>query len=146
MKRFHSPLIRVLRLRQQTERMARLRVSHARNELNSAEDNVKAAQLLAARQTAYLESRLQSPGASLMVQLSQLDLAAVTEIVRRRLVEQSAAAERLNTSVDAYRVAQREREVVEKAVARHLDEHRRSNARAAAVELQEWSLRTKTSS
>lgn len=146
MKRFHSPLLRVLRLRQQSERMARLKVAQARGELNAVEERVEIAKDSAAQCSAALERRLASPGVAFMIQLSQQELTAATATVHQLLDERRQAESQLKISVDAYHVAQREREVVEKAVARHRDEHRRSNARAAAVELQEWSLRPKSSS
>lgn len=146
MKRFHSPLTRVLRLRQQTERMSRLQVARARSELNQAVDQLAAAQLAAERTASVLESQLLHPSSSLMIGQAQLELADAVFVVQQRLSERSDAEERLRASIEAFRIAQRDREIVEKAVARHRDEHRRSNARAGAIELQEWALRPAASS
>ncbi len=145
MKRFHSPLTRVLRLRQQTERMVRLQVARTRSELDAADACVAAARISVERQVAELEVRLARPGASLVVQQANLAIQATEAIVLQLAEARTAAAERLKVAVDAYRVAQQERETVERAAERHRQEHRRGNARAAAVELQDWILRSKSS-
>jgi hypothetical protein len=135
-----------LRLRQQTEQMARLVVSQARSNLNAADARLADARTSAARREADLESRLMQPGASQIVQQAQLELGAAALIVQQHILERTVVAERLKDSVDAYRIAQREREIVERVVLRHRDQHRRSLSRAAAIELQEWALRPKPSS
>ncbi len=145
MKRFRSPLMPVLRLREQTERMARLQVARLRSELDAAEACVAAARISVERQVAELGERLARPGASLVVQQANLAIQAAETVVIQLTEAHTAAAVRLKTAVDAYRVAQQERETVERAVERHRQEHRRDNARAAAVELQDWILRPKPS-
>ncbi len=145
MKRFHSPLTRVLRLRGQTERMARLQVARSRSELDAADACVAAARISVERQVAELEERLTKPGAFLVVRQANLAIQATETIILQLADARAIAAERLNVAIDAYRLAQQERETVERAVERHRQEHRRGNARAAAVELQDWILRSKPS-
>ncbi|MGE0375190.1 MAG: hypothetical protein AB7I48_01770 [Planctomycetaceae bacterium] len=145
MKRFHTPLLRLLRLRQQTERMMRLQVARKRGEFDAAAKRLAAAQRAVAQRTSELESRLVRPGASLLVQQALLELHAGESAVQQRFDEQSTAAEQLSTTVGAYRVAQQEREKVERAVEQRRIEHRRDSVRAAAVELQEWAVRPKSS-
>ncbi|MBX3436548.1 MAG: hypothetical protein KF861_03590 [Planctomycetaceae bacterium] len=141
MKRFHSPLSRLLRVRQQLQRMARLQVAQARAAFDTASARTAAAQRQAALQTGALESRLTQPGPPFLVQQSLFELRALESMVHHCREVEAEAAERLKTSVEAYRAAQRAAETVERAVERHRQDHRRDSARAMAVELQEWAMR-----
>lgn len=141
MRRFQTPLLRLLRVRRQAERMARLEVARARSEVAAAQLRLAAAQQGAEQVSEEIELRLRRPGTTLLIQQAVLELQLQQAMVERRLAEHFAAEGRLNASIATYRLAQQEREKVERAVDQRRHEHHRESLRIAAVELQEWAVR-----
>lgn len=146
MKRFRSSLTRLLRLRRQQERLAQMQVGQARSAWNCANGRLTDAQVSRDRQAAEMEARWRRAGNLAIVLQAKLELAEAETHVERLHKARASASERLTASVHAYRMAQQERELIERAVERQRREHRRRRARAATVELQEWALRPQPSS
>ncbi|MCA9075332.1 MAG: hypothetical protein KDA93_09885 [Planctomycetaceae bacterium] len=141
MKRFHSPLQRLLRLREQAERMTQLSVSRARANVDASASRLAAVEDVEEGQLCELTQRLNQSEQLLI-------LAQINDSYREQQVHvQSARAEQAmfqSLVVDAIsenHTARQAREMVERMLNRQRDAHRRETLNAAAVDLQEWSLR-----
>lgn len=141
MKRFQSSLERLLRVREQAERMAQLNVSRARGELDAATKCLLASQSNAARQRDELSDRLQTNGHPWAICQASQTLHELELHVQAMMERRAGSQALLDEVLAAYHEARQQRELLERLVTRQRDEHRRQSLKAAAIDLQEWSLR-----
>ena len=80
---------------------------------------------------------------SLVIQQATLSLRDSESIAEQLSAVHAAAVEELNKTIESYHRTQQEREIVERAVERQQKEHRREQARVAAIDLQDWIMRPK---
>ncbi|MCA9027258.1 MAG: hypothetical protein KDA86_18765 [Planctomycetaceae bacterium] len=141
MKRFRSPLQRLLRVKEQAERLKQLGVARARTDVDAATSQLSIAEVAEQSHLRDLTVRLNQLGASMTVLQSAGQY-------RERQVQAAEALERhalfqslFEESLCEHREARQQREMVERVLTHQQEQHRRHAMRAAIVELQERSLR-----
>ncbi len=141
MKRFRSPLDQLSRVKAQTERMAELQVTHARNEAATAEAMLISTQSTVARHLAEMAARLTAPStpwalihAGETLQEYQLQVNTVRE-------ECTRCQSNLAAALSLYQATRQQREMVETVIDKQRHRHRRECLAAGQIEVLDRSLR-----
>ncbi len=141
MKRFHSPLSRLSRLKSQAERLAALDVSRARTEATTAKTTRLAAEASADRHSLELTKRLEAPSSPWALVQAGHALSEQQESVRTAQKVETARVNELENALSSYNVMRQQREIVERLLDRQRDAHRRACLTAAVIDLLDNVLR-----
>lgn len=142
MRRFRSSFIQLLKLRQQQERLAELRLLRDRQAARQATDAATIARQRTHDRSAEYEQQATQPCAIQLVVQARDELAALYDRLEEADRVQHAAWASVDQTMRELLGQRQQREIVERAIDRQREQHRREAQQSELTTLQERACRT----